>query len=237
MGVSGEAVGAMQAYLRLKRYILPSGIAREALTAAAPHLAAVQVKAELALYVEKFPLAKLVGEWPYEHDADAAFDTGARAQRLTIAQAIRDMDFPISKPSAGRAAALEEAARWHEAEAARKRTVAVKSKRLDAQIATHEASAAHFRALHPQADKPSDDGAQGEGWLPIESAPKDGAAVLVYFVQNEVPSLNPLICAAYWQQSDGLMKPGFWRLLHSVGPSFTATRWRPLPTPPAGEVA
>lgn len=66
-------------------------------------------------------------------------------------------------PSAGRAAALEEAARWHEEEAARKRTVAVKSKRLDAQIATHEASAAHFRALHPLADKPDEASAQGEG--------------------------------------------------------------------------
>jgi len=37
--VAGEkAVGAMQAYLRLKRYILPSGIAREALQAALPFL-------------------------------------------------------------------------------------------------------------------------------------------------------------------------------------------------------
>ena len=38
MEVGGEAVGAMQAYLRLKRYILPSGIAREALQAALPFL-------------------------------------------------------------------------------------------------------------------------------------------------------------------------------------------------------
>ena len=38
MDVSGEAVGAMQAYLRLKRYILPSGVAREALQAALPFL-------------------------------------------------------------------------------------------------------------------------------------------------------------------------------------------------------
>ncbi|MBA8838120.1 hypothetical protein [Ochrobactrum sp. RH2CCR150] len=34
MEASEKAIGAMQAYLRLKRYILPSGIAREALQAA-----------------------------------------------------------------------------------------------------------------------------------------------------------------------------------------------------------
>lgn len=78
---------------------------------------------------------------------------------------------------------------------------------------------------------------EGEGWLPIESAPKDGAAVLVHFVPNEIPSLNQLICAAYWQKSDGLMKPGFWRVFHSVGPSFKATHWRPLPSAPASEGA
>ena len=71
-----------------------------------------------------------------------------------------------------------------------------------------------------------------DGWLPIETVPKDGTAVLVHFLPNEVPSLNPLICAAYWQKSDGLMKPGFWRVFHSVGPSFTPTHWRPLPASP-----
>lgn len=74
---------------------------------------------------------------------------------------------------------------------------------------------------------------EGDGWLPIESAPKDGTAVLVHFIPNEVPSLKPLICAAYWQKSDGLMKPGFWRVIHSVGPSFTATHWRHLPSAPS----
>ncbi|WP_408914040.1 hypothetical protein [Brucella pseudogrignonensis] len=71
-----------------------------------------------------------------------------------------------------------------------------------------------------------------DGWVPIETAPKDGTPVLVHFVPNEVPSLKPLICAAYWEKSDGLMKPGFWRVFHSVGPSFTATHWRPLPASP-----
>lgn len=49
MDVSGEAVGAMQAYLRLKRYILPSGVAREALQAALPFIAPPSAARELAL--------------------------------------------------------------------------------------------------------------------------------------------------------------------------------------------
>lgn len=59
MDVSGEAVGAMQAYLRLKRYILPSGVAREALQAAAPFLSALEPSAarELAL-VDALEVAK-----------------------------------------------------------------------------------------------------------------------------------------------------------------------------------
>ena len=47
---------------------------------------------------------------------------------------------------------IKYAATWHEAEVTRKRSVAVKSKRLEAQIATHEASAAHFRAMARRSD-------------------------------------------------------------------------------------
>lgn len=49
MEVSEQAVGAMQAYLRLKRYILPSGIAREALQAAFPFIAQPSAARKLAL--------------------------------------------------------------------------------------------------------------------------------------------------------------------------------------------
>ncbi|MCV9907067.1 hypothetical protein OIV19_05460 [Brucella sp. HL-2] len=45
MLVNERAVDAMQAYLRSKRYILPSGIARASLTAALPFLTGVKVKA------------------------------------------------------------------------------------------------------------------------------------------------------------------------------------------------
>jgi len=49
MEVGEKAVGAMQVYLRLKRYILPSGIAREALQAAVPFLSQPSAARELAL--------------------------------------------------------------------------------------------------------------------------------------------------------------------------------------------
>ncbi|MDH0369052.1 hypothetical protein [Brucella anthropi] len=49
MEVGEKAVGAMQAYLRLKRYILPSGIARKALQAALPFIALPSAARELAL--------------------------------------------------------------------------------------------------------------------------------------------------------------------------------------------
>lgn len=29
----------------------------------------------------------------------------------------------------------------------------------------------------------------------------------------------------------GLLKPGFWRLCHAVGPSFTPTHWQPATEP------
>lgn len=54
-----------------------------------------------------------------------------------------DRDFALRDfGSAGLRPGLEAASRWHEAEAERKRTVIVKSRRLAAQIATHEVSAA-----------------------------------------------------------------------------------------------
>ncbi|MEL4069570.1 hypothetical protein WKW50_05420 [Ochrobactrum sp. GPK 3] len=52
-----------------------------------------------------------------------------------------------AKFTASRKQVLEDVARWHDAEAERKRTVAVRNKRLEAQIATHEVSAARFRVL------------------------------------------------------------------------------------------
>lgn len=81
MEVNEQAVGAMQAYLRLKRYILPSGIARAALQAAAPFLSALEPSAarELALaeaaqvaedYVQ-YDVAAAIRSLPSPDHADA----------------------------------------------------------------------------------------------------------------------------------------------------------------------
>ncbi|MBA8822277.1 hypothetical protein BRY73_03020 [Ochrobactrum sp. P6BS-III] len=235
-----------------------------ALTAAAPHLAAVQVKKigyvsaaelhtlqQIETCVDLFTVAQT---GPMEFVPVYVLDASAADCSCTKVQ--QDETCPVGypsllceicdgkgvvQPSADRAAVLEEAARWHEAEAARKRTVAVKSKRLDAQIATHEASAAHFRALHPVADKPSDDGAQGEGWLDINDAPQDGTVVDLWCdrLSKRVPNCrwNPDFNIGY--PEDG---PGFWEQL--VGsewrPSYDEnwfSHYRTLPTPPSSEVA
>ncbi len=77
-----------------------------------------------------------------------AFDHDKNADRDF---ALRDFGSASLRPG------LEVASRWHEAEAERKRTVAVKSRRLGAQIATHEVSAtalANYEARTPSALEP-----------------------------------------------------------------------------------
>ena len=85
----------------------------------------------------------------------------------------------------------DEAAEWHEAEAERKRSVAIKSKRLEAQIATHEASAAHFRSLATRpAPAATDTGLVTVGYLTGSSfAPlkERGSTLLLRDSPNEWP--------------------------------------------------
>ncbi|SPL64446.1 DUF551 domain-containing protein [Ochrobactrum soli] len=89
-----------------------------------------------------------------------------------------------------------------------------------------KAIATVIRALHPVADKPSDDGAQGEGWLPIESAPKDGTAVLAYQAGRYFKC---------WLECDQYEGGYFWQDEEDSEPS--PTHWRPLPSAPASEGA
>ncbi len=86
---------------------------------------------------------------------------------------------------------LEAAARWHEEEAERKRTVSVKSRRLGAQIATHHISAAELRALSPSPDHIADAGklVEGDGlhsaaiFNLIEAAKEEAAKAMRKFPQ------------------------------------------------------
>ena len=75
------------------------------------------------------------------------------------------------------------------------------------------------------------------GWQPIETAPKDGSAVMIYGPQaGEIsgPSDLPCICLASWTgQGD---YEGFeWSTLD--GDYYTVwvkpTHWQPMPAPPA----
>ncbi len=84
MDVSGEAVGAMQAYLRLKRYILPSGVAREALQAALPFIALPSAARELALEALNIAYASMEGSCSANH----------RIAMNTVDAAIRALSSP-----------------------------------------------------------------------------------------------------------------------------------------------
>ena len=210
MEVGEKAVGAMQAYLRLKRYILPSGIAREALQAAAPHLAAGQVNVD--------NLAQEIRRVDGNHDKGAA----------ALAEALMPF-LSALEPYAGRAAVLDELVRaatsafnaiQHYAET-NVTTIAV-SQHLNIAIA------AAIRALHPQADKPSDDGAQGEGWLPIESAPKD---------ETEIVGWHKVAGPSQTRFYDGEWCCVDWNEDQYIACTWEPSHWRPLPSAPSQEVA
>jgi hypothetical protein len=72
-------------------------------------------------------------------------------------------------------------------------------------------------------------------WQPIETAPKDGIAVLVY-----PPTWQRMGAAiAVWDTDQCANKPRpFWRRIDDMGRTTTSrcnppTHWHPLPEPPA----
>ncbi|QNQ43009.1 hypothetical protein [Brucella intermedia] len=105
MVVGEKAVGAMQAYLRLKRYILPSGIAREALQAALPFIAPPTAARELTL--EALRSAEQFIENGFEFGFIRKPDEGDNALETLpkIKAAIRDLQ---SNAADARPLALEE---------------------------------------------------------------------------------------------------------------------------------
>lgn len=81
-----------------------------------------------------------------------------------------------------------------------------------------------FRSLSSPDHADAGKSVEGDGWLPIESAPKDGTQILI--------EVHPRIFdVVSW--SDGAWREcgNFMRLRKDP------THWRPLPTPPSGEVA
>lgn len=169
MEVGEKAVGAMQVYLRLKRYILPSGIAREALQAAVPFLSQPSAARELALE----EAAKIAETWSAYGDY---YDDG---QKHEIAAAIRALSSPDHIADAGKV--------------------------------------------------------EGDGWLPIESAPKDGTVIQAWHQVHKCP------VSVLWKD-DGFPYRGErlnWheRTYTTAWPERAFTHWRPLPSAPASEGA
>ncbi len=69
---------------------------------------------------------------------------------------------------------------------------------------------------------------EGDGWLPIDSAPKDGTEVLGFDALTKI--MHVTFCnQGYWHDPDSHY--------YSEAPNFNPTHWRPLPSVPSQEVA
>lgn len=142
----------------------------------------------------------------YDHDKGAERDFALK-------------DFGRQEPSAARDLALEEAARWHESEAEGYEAEIGGTDVTGLLLAKeHRISAIAIRSLsspdHADAGK-----VEGDGWMPIESAPKDGG----FLAANSTE-----VWAAWHYDSPN------W---HARYGSRGATHWRPLPSAPSQEVA
>jgi hypothetical protein len=71
-----------------------------------------------------------------------------------------------------------------------------------------------------------------KGWQPIETAPKDGSFVLLFY-----PRAEPPVSIGYWDDAFGIAKIAGWMMMEfdSAFSAVTPTHWMPLP--PAPEVS
>ncbi len=70
-----------------------------------------------------------------------------------------------------------------------------------------------------------------DNWQDIDSAPRDGTAILVYCPDAD----HPNIVLAHWREFVGSPDPGDWHdWWDDNAPSIdtTVTHWQPLPAPP-----
>jgi hypothetical protein len=139
----------------------------------------------------------------------------------------------VVQPSAARELALEEAAdEWSPLKQALWRVLMDEKLNEGHYIAAfpfvEKLYAAAIRALsspdHSDAGK-----VEGDGWLSIESAPKDKMLLLACVNWAPVEKLGREVPIKVGYQSFGR-----WTIF---GASWTPTHWRPLPTPPSSEVA
>ena len=68
-----------------------------------------------------------------------------------------------------------------------------------------------------------------ESWQSIETAPRDGRAILAYFPTNAGHTLRQDVIAVYWSEWGG----GRWETVWSGAKLIAkSTHWMPLPDPP-----
>lgn len=70
---------------------------------------------------------------------------------------------------------------------------------------------------------------EAETWRPIETAPKDGTWVLLYWPMTRT---NVVVAGHFYAASDG---EAVWWSLPKVDTHNDPTHWRPLPSPPTEE--
>lgn len=67
-----------------------------------------------------------------------------------------------------------------------------------------------------------------EGWMPIETAPRDGTHILAVVAGHHLGTGLPFIPEVV-EWLDGV---GWWSEMWGVGGDYHPTHWRPLPAPP-----
>lgn len=72
------------------------------------------------------------------------------------------------------------------------------------------------------------------GWLPMETAPRDGTEFLIYVPPHERYGTPAVMAVVYWEGGGGWP----WRLANdeenwTSWPEQAPTHWRPLPPAPA----
>lgn len=74
-------------------------------------------------------------------------------------------------------------------------------------------------------------------WQPIETAPKDGSDVLLYFPLEGLSAGFEKVIIAHWRKSAGDLINCYWvwqgRAYRGYSEAYQPTHWMPLPAPPA----